>query len=80
MYKILSLFVNTWTADDKHYLLSRDNLVQPVQMELSQKQKSFSQFFFAFLKSIFNFKHLPKKMTLIADVFPEIPAPKNMIR
>ena len=49
-------------------------------MEVSQKQKSFAQFFFAFLKSIFNFKHLPKMMTLIADVFPEIPAPKNMIR
>ena len=80
MYKILSLFVNTLTADDKHYLLNRDNLAQPIQMEVSQKQKSFAQFFFAFLKSIFNFKHLPKKMTLIADVFPEIPAPKNMIR
>ena len=80
MYKILSLFVNTLTADDKHYLLNRDNLAQPIQMEVSQKQKPFAQFFFAFLKSIFNFKHLPKKMTLIADVFPEIPAPKNMIR
>ena len=80
MYKILSLFVNTLTADDKHYLLNRDNLAQPIQMEVSQKQKSFAQFFFAFSKSIFNFKHLPKKMTLIADVFPEIPAPKNMIR
>ena len=61
MYKILSLFVNTLTADDKHYLLNRDNLTQPIQIQLSQKQKSFSQFFFAFLKSIFNFKHLPKK-------------------
>ena len=61
MYKILSLFVNTLTADDKHYLLNRDNLAQPIQMEVSQKQKSFAQFFFAFLKSIFNFKHLPKK-------------------
>ena len=31
-------------------------------MELSQKQKTFSElFFFAFLKCILNFKHLPKK-------------------
>ena len=30
-------------------------------MQLSQKQKTFSEFFFAFLKSILNFKHLPKK-------------------
>ena len=49
------------TADDKHYLLNRDNLMPPIQMQLSQKQKTFSEFFFAFLKSILNFKHLPKK-------------------
>ena len=61
MYKILRLFVNALTADDKHYLLNRDNLTQPIQMQLSQKQKTFSEFFFAFLKSILNFKHFPKK-------------------
>ena len=33
------LFGNTWAADDKHYLLNRDNLTQPSQMILSQKQK-----------------------------------------
>ena len=27
-----------------------------------------------------NFKHLPKKMTVIADVFLEILAPKKMVR
>ena len=59
--KILRLFVNTLAVNDKHYLLNRDNLTQPIQMQLSQKQKTFSEFFFAFLKSILNFKHLPKK-------------------
>ena len=74
------MFVNTLTVDDKHYLLNRDNLTQPIQMQLSKKEKTFSEFFFAFLKSILNYKHLPKKqMTLIADVFPEIPAPKNIV-
>ena len=34
---------------------------KPIQMKLSQKQKTFSQFFFAFLKSILSFKYLPKK-------------------
>ena len=29
--------------------------------QLSQKQKTFSEFFLAFSKSILNFKHLPKK-------------------
>ena len=59
--KTLRLFANTLTLDDKHYLLNRENLTQPIQIQLSQKQKTFSQFFFAFLKSILNFKHLPKK-------------------
>ena len=61
MQKILRLFVNTLTVDDKHYLLNRDNLTQPIQMQLSEKQKTFSEFFFAFFKSILSFKHLPKK-------------------
>ena len=55
------MFFNTVTVDEKHYLLNRDNLTEPIQIQLSQKQKTFSEFFFAFLKSILNFKHLPKK-------------------
>ena len=50
--KILRLFVNILTVNDKHYLLNRDNLTQPIQMQLSKKQKTFSEFFFQFLKSI----------------------------
>ena len=61
IHKILRLFVNTWTVNDKHYLLNRENLTQPIQIQLSQKQKTFSEIFFAFLKSILNFKHLRKK-------------------
>ena len=45
----------------KHYLLNRDNLTHPIQIQLSQKQKTFSEFRFAFLKSILNFIHLPTK-------------------
>ena len=60
IHKFLRLFVNTLTVDDKHYLLTRENLRQPIKMQLSRKQKTLSQFFFAFLKSILNFKHLPK--------------------
>ena len=61
IHKTLRLFVKTLTVDEKHYLLNRDNLTQPIQIQLSQKQKTFSEFFFAFLKPILNFKHLPKK-------------------
>ena len=60
IHKIQRLFVKTLTAHDKHYLLTPDILAQRIQMQLSQKQKTFSEFFFAFLKSILNFKHLPK--------------------
>ena len=58
--KILRHFVNTLTVDAKHYMLNRDNLTEPIQKPLPQKQKTFSQFFLTFLKSILNFKHLPK--------------------
>ena len=48
-------------CDDKHYLLNRENLRLPIEMELSQKQKTFSDFFFAFLKSLLNFEYFSKK-------------------
>ena len=61
IHKILRLFVNILTGDYKSYLFNRDKLAQPIQMKLSQKQKAFSEYFFAFLKSILNYKHLRKK-------------------
>ena len=38
----------TLAADDKHYLLNRNNLAQTIQMQLFQKQKTFSQLLLAF--------------------------------
>ena len=78
--KILKLFFKTFTADAKDYLLNRDNLGELIQMQISQKQKTFSEFSFAFLKSLLNYKHLLKKKDPHSDVFPEIPAPKNLVR
>ena len=80
LWKILRLFVNTLTEDDKYCLLYRDNLSQPIQILLSQKQKTFSQFFSAFLKSTLNFADFQKKMTLIADVFPKLTSTIKVIR
>ena len=79
IHKILRLFAKTLIVDDKHYLLNRDNLTQPIQMQLYQGQKFFSEFFLAFLKSILIFKHLPTNDALIADVYGEIRIPKNMV-
>ena len=61
IHKILRLFVTTLRVNDKHFPFNRDNLVHPIQMQLSQKQKILSQFFFVFLKSILNFKIFTKK-------------------
>ena len=48
IYKILRLFVNVLTADEKHYLPSKDNLTQPIQMQVSQKEKKILNFFLKF--------------------------------
>ena len=61
IHKIVCLLVNSLKADEKHYLLTRDNLTKLIQIELSQKQKTFFEFFFALLTAIINFKHFPKK-------------------
>ena len=78
--KILGLFLNTLTDDDKYSLLYRDNLTQPIRRLLSQKQKIFSEFLSPILKSPLNFEYFHKKMTLIADVFPKLLSPKKVIR
>ena len=80
LWKILRLFLKTLTDVDNYCLLYRDNLRQPIQILLSQKQKTFSQFFSVFLKSTLNFEHFQKKMTLITDLFPKLLSPKNVIR
>ena len=59
--KILRPFVNTLTDDDKYSVLYRDNSMQLIQILLSHKQKTFSEFFSAFLKSTLNFEHSQTK-------------------
>ena len=80
MCKIIRLLVNTLTADGKYSLLNRDSLTQLIQMQLPQKQRFFSNFFSAFLRSSLNFEHFQKKITLIADAFPQFWTPKSMVR
>ena len=59
--KSLRLFVNTVSAVDKCSLPNRDNLMQPIHMQLFQKLKIFSEFFPAFSKSKVNFEYFRKK-------------------
>ena len=46
--QILGLLVNTLPADEKYLVLIRYNLTIPIQMQLSQKQKTLARFFLDF--------------------------------
>ena len=59
--KFLRLLVKTLTDDDKYSLLYRENLMQLIQILLSEKRQTFSQFFSAFLQCTLNFEHFQKK-------------------
>ena len=54
--KLSRLFPNSLSAYGKYSLFNRDNLSQPIQMQLSRKQKTFSELFSAFSKSRLKFK------------------------
>ena len=59
--EILRLFVNAITADEKYSGSNMQNLPQQFQTRLSQKQKTFSWFFIAFMKCAWNLEHFEKK-------------------
>ena len=59
--KILTLFVNILTTDDKNSRRNMLNLTQQLEPPLSEKQKTFSLIFLAFLKGALNLEHLEKK-------------------
>ena len=55
------MFVTILTGDGNYSVLNRDNRRQPILMQLSQKQKSFSQFVPDFLKCRLNFACFQEK-------------------
>ena len=57
----LRLFVKTMIAVYKCSFPDRDNLMQPIHMQLSRKLKTFSRFFSAFSKSRLNFAYFQIK-------------------
>ena len=66
-HEILRLLVHALTADDKYSGSNMKNLPQQFQTPLSQKQKTFSEFFIAFLKCAWNSEHFQKK-----DEYPSL--------
>ena len=77
---ILGLLVNTLAVDDKYPVLNRDNLTIPIQMQLSQKQKTFSQLFRELLKSRINYKHFERKEYPHRFCIFEITDSENVLR
>ena len=75
--QILGLLVHTLAADERYPVLHRDNLTIPIQMQLTQKQKKFSQFFTAFWKFRSNFEYFEKKMILIDFVISKLRTQKT---
>ena len=74
------MHVKTLTADEKYLVLKRGNLTIPIQMELSEKQNFFSQFFDAFLKSRLHFKCLELKDDLHTFRTSDITDSENVVR
>ena len=72
-YEILGLFVNALTDDDKYWRINMQNLRQQFQTPLSQKQKTFFQFFIKFLKRAWNLDPFQKKdeypSLIISEIF-----------
>ena len=61
IWKSSRQFVHTMSAVDKCSLPNRDNLMQPIHMQLSQKLRTFSRFSNVFSKSRLSFEYSQKK-------------------
>ena len=59
--EILRLFFNILTPDDKYSRRNIQIFWQQIQTPFSQKGKTLSQFFIAFLKCAWNLEHSEKK-------------------
>ena len=66
-YEILRLFVKALTADDKYSGSNMKKLRQQLQTPLSQKQKTLSGFFIAYLKFAWNLELFQKE-----DEYPSL--------
>ena len=67
-------------TDEKYPVVNRDNLTISIQMQLSEKQKTFPELFPKFLKSRFNFKHFEKKDDPQRFCILEVTDSENVVR
>ena len=79
-WKFFRPFLNTFAANYKYSLNSKDKWNQTIQLHLSQKQNIFPEFFSSFFESALNLEDFQKKMTLTAFVFPKLPTTTDVLR
>ena len=77
---ILMVFVNKLTADDKYCLCNRENLPQPIEMQISKKTKTLSEWFYCISQIYITFWIFLKKVTHIAYVFPKLQPAKEVVK
>ena len=78
--KILGLLVNTLGTNEKYPVFNRENLTIQIEMQLSQKQKTFPEFLPAFLKTRLNFEYFEKKDHPRSFCIFEITGSENVVR
>ena len=77
--KISRQFPNRLSGDGKYSLFKRGNLTQPIQMQVSRKQKKFLIFFLHFWNLLLILNIFKNKMTLLPEAFPKLRTPKKMV-
>ena len=76
--EILGLFVNTLNTDVKYFLRNSENLLQPIQKQLSKKQKHFRNILLHFW-SLHQIVNIEREMTLITYIFPKLRTEKDLV-
>ena len=71
-FQIIGVFVNRLAADYKYPVPDIENLLFPIQMQLSSKRKIFSEFFIPFMESPSKFKHFTQKEDCHSQCISEI--------
>ena len=72
------VFVNWFTCDGKYPVQDCENSQLPIQMQLSEKRKTFSEFSVTFLESTSEFKHFEKKDECHSQCISEIGDCENL--
>ena len=64
---------------DKYSHSNRENLLLPIQMQMSEKPKAFRHIFVAFVESTLSFEHFEWKRSLIGEVFLKLLTLKDVV-